>query len=398
MALFTSKYAPQNSSQVFGQQLAVSQLKDFIVNYKRQKYRAALLQGPIGNGKTSSVYALARELGYDLIEINSSDIRNEDAITSLLGSAVHQQSLFFRPKIILVDEIDNISGTHDRGCLPAILKIMEKSSFPIILTANDVSDSKYKSMVKNTLLIEFHPLQYRTIAHALLWVAEQENISIDEKAVNTLARKADGDLRSALLDLQVCSAGGACTVQEVASLSDRKKTESILNALQIIFKSSSIENSLSALDDLDMDLRDVFFWIDTNLPQEYLEAQSLAKAYEWLARADVFQGRIARQQHWRFLVYINSLLTAGISSAKEQKNPQFIPYHPTMRFLRMWQAKMKWAQRKEIALKLAAATHTSQNVALGQMPYLQAMFRKNAGEKIAEELELSEEEVEWLRA
>ncbi len=398
MALFTSKYAPQNSSQVFGQQLAVSQLKDFIVNYKRQKYRAALLQGPIGNGKTSSVYALARELGYDLIEINSSDIRNEDAITSLLGSAVHQQSLFFRPKIILVDEIDNISGTHDRGCLPAILKIMEKSSFPIILTANDVSDSKYKSMVKNTLLIEFHPLQYRTIAHALLWVAEQENISIDEKAVNTLARKADGDLRSALLDLQVCSAGGACTVQEVASLSDRKKTESILNALQIIFKSSSIENSLSALDDLDMDLRDVFFWIDTNLPQEYLEAQSLAKAYEWLARADVFQGRIARQQHWRFLVYINNLLTAGISSAKEQKNPQFIPYHPTMRFLRMWQAKMKWAQRKEIALKLAAATHTSQNVALGQMPYLQAMFRKNAGEKIAEELELSEEEVEWLRA
>lgn len=398
MALFTSKYAPQNSSQVFGQQLAVSQLKDFIVNYKRQKYRAALLQGPIGNGKTSSVYALARELGYDLIEINSSDIRNEDAITSLLGSAVHQQSLFFRPKIILVDEIDNISGTHDRGCLPAILKIMEKSSFPIILTANDVSDSKYKSMVKNTLLIEFHPLQYRTIAHALLWVAEQENISIDEKAVNTLARKADGDLRSALLDLQVCSASGACTVQEVASLSDRKKTESILNALQIIFKSSSIENSLSALDDLDMDLRDVFFWIDTNLPQEYLDAQSLAKAYEWLARADVFQGRIARQQHWRFLVYINSLLTAGISSAKEQKNPQFIPYHPTMRFLRMWQAKMKWAQRKEIALKLAAATHTSQKVALEQMPYLQAMFRKNAGEKIAEELELSEEEVEWLRA
>ncbi|MBI2145861.1 replication factor C large subunit [Candidatus Woesearchaeota archaeon] len=398
MALFTSKYAPQNSSQVFGQQLAVSQLKDFIVNYRQQKYKAALLQGPIGNGKTSSVYALARELNYNLIEINSSDIRNEDAITSFLGSAVNQQSLFFRPKIILVDEIDNVSGTQDRGCIPTIIKIMEKSHFPIIFTANDVSESKYKSLLKNSLLIEYHPLQYRTIAHALQWVAEQENISVDEKAVNTLARKADGDLRSALLDFQVCTAQGACTVKEVAALSDRKRTESILTALQVIFKSSSVENSLPALDNLDMDTSDIFSWIDANLPQEYLDAKSLAKAYEWLSRADVFQGRITRQQHWRFLVYINNLLTAGISSAKEQKNTEFVPYHRTMRFLRMWQAKMKWAQRKGIASKLALATHTSQKAAVQQVPYLRAIFCKRVDEHMVRELDLNEEEVEWLQA
>ena len=32
MTLFTIKYAPKNSEQVFGQDKAVSELKDFIIN------------------------------------------------------------------------------------------------------------------------------------------------------------------------------------------------------------------------------------------------------------------------------------------------------------------------------------------------------------------------------
>ena len=104
------------------------------------------------------------------------------------------------------------------------------------------------------------------------------------------------------------------------------------------------------------------------------------------------------RQHWRFLAYINDLLTAGISSAKEEKNPEFVPYRETMRFLRLWQSKMKNAKKKEIALKLAAKTHTSTSVAEQQVPYLQVLFRNKAGANIAQELELNEEEVDWLRA
>src|SRR3989338_5580155 len=120
--LYTLKYAPQNSNQIFGQQEGVAALKDFIINYTKKSQRAALLYGPIGNGKTSSVYAVAKELGYDLLEINSSDLRNEESMKTFLGSALGQQSLFFRPKIILIDEIDNISGAKDRGCIQALLK------------------------------------------------------------------------------------------------------------------------------------------------------------------------------------------------------------------------------------------------------------------------------------
>ncbi|MEK6969532.1 MAG: replication factor C large subunit [Nanoarchaeota archaeon] len=397
MVFFTLKYAPKNSNQIFGQDKAVEELKEFIVNYKTQECKAALVYGPLGNGKTSSVYALAKELGYDVLELNSSDFRDAESIKIFLDSALGQQSLFFRPKIILIDEVDNLSGVKDRGCVPALMKAIEKSSFPVVLTANEIEDSKLKPLKKSSQLINFHKLQYRTIAHTLQWVCEQESIPFEEKAINSLARRADGDLRGALLDLQVCSADKQISFTAVTNLSERKKTETILNALTVIFKSSSAENALPALDDLDTDLRDVFFWMDENLPKEYLSAKSLAKAYEHLARADVFNGRIIRRQHWRFLVYINNLLTAGISSAKEEKNPDFTAYRPTMRFLRMWQAKMKNAKKKEIAEKLARKTHTSQKVALEQVPYLRALFTGSSGPEIAKELELNEEEVDWLK-
>ncbi len=91
------------------------------------------------------------------------------------------------------------------------------------------------------------------------------------------------------------------------------------------------------------------------------------------------------------------MLTAGISSAKSEKNPNFIEYKQTMRLLRIWQANMKNAKKKEIAKKLAIHTHTSSKVATQQIPYLREIFRANKGLAIAEELELSEDEVAWLR-
>ena len=397
MVLFTTKYAPRNESQIFGQQKAVSILKDFIINYKEQKKKAILLHGPIGNGKTSSVYALAQELDYDVLEINSSDLRNQENMRSFLSAALGQHSLFFRPKMILIDEIDNISGVKDRGAVPALVKAIEKSTFPVILTANNVENSKLKPLKKACQLVEFHKLGYKTIGHTLQWVCEQEGIEFEDKAIIALARQVEGDLRGALIDLQGCSTSKKFLYEDVINLSDRRRTETILHSLTLIFKSTRVENALPALNDVDVDLNQVFLWIDENLPKEYLDAKSLSQAYEHLARADVFNGRIRRRQHWRFLVYINNLLTAGISSAKEQKNNNFVAYRQTMRLLRIWQAKIKNAKKQEIVKKLALATHTSHKTALGQIGYLQSIFQNGGGQEIATDLELSIEEVAWLK-
>ncbi len=397
MTLFTLKYAPKNENQVFGQQLPLSQLKHFILNHKSQKQKAALIYGPIGIGKTSSVYALAKELNYDILELNSSDLRDEESMKSFLGSALGQQSLFFTPKIILIDEIDNISGREDRGCIPALVAAIEKARFPIIMTANDPFESKFKPLQKVSVMIEYHKPQYRTVASVIQWVCEQEHIAFEEKTINTLARQADGDIRAALLDLHSCILQQKLSYDAILSLSERKRTESILNALSIIFKASAAENSLAILDNTDMDMNEVMLWLDENIPSEYTSAQALAKAYESLSRADIFQNRIKRQQHWRFLVYVSNLLTAGITAAKDQKNPQFVQYKPTSRILKIWMANQKLAKKKQIAEKWGKATHTSKKVALQQMPYVQAMFQKKVDLSVVKEVELSEEEVLWLR-
>ncbi len=396
MSLFTLKYAPQNEQEVFGQQKAVQELKQYVTTYKQQKQKAALLVGPIGVGKTASVYALAKQLNYDILEINSSDLRNADSISTFLGSALGQQSLFFKPKIILVDEVDNISGVKDRGCIPALIKAIDKSAFPVILTANDIEDSKFKAIKKATKQIAYHKLDHRTIANLLQTICTKEQIKVEEKALNSLARQADGDARAALLDLHICAAKKKLEYSDVISLSDRKRTESIKNALMLIFKSSSVQNALPALDDVDVDLDHIIFWIDNNLPKEYTAPKALAKAYEHLARADVFRGRVKRRQHWRFLVYINNLLTAGISSAKKERNPAFVNYMPTMRLLRIWQSNIKNAKKKEIAKKLAIHLHTSSKTAMRHIPYLQSIIKHGNTQQIAHDLDLTDDEVDWL--
>jgi replication factor C large subunit len=393
--LFTTKYAPNKLSEVIGQDLAVSQLKEYVLNYKLKKLKAVLLWGPIGTGKTSSVYALAKELDYDILEINSSDLRKADEIKKFLDSALGQQSLFFRPKIVLIDEVDNISGVKDRGCIPALLKAIEKSKFPVILTANDPYDQKFKSLKKACQFVQYQKLDYQSVGEILRNVCVSESIKFEEKGLNSLARQSDGDVRAALLDLHSC--GKKLKFDDVMTLSDRKRTDSMLQALAVIFKSSTAENALRALDSVDADMNEVIFWMDHNMPKEYTDAVSLSRAYEHLSRVDVFNGRIRKRQHWRFLVYMNNLLTAGISSAKVSRNKEFVKYMPTMRILRMWQAKMKTAKKKEIAKKLAYYGHMSTSRAMEQIPYFQQMFRNSDCIGIATDLELNDEEVAWLR-
>ena len=134
---WTVKYMPKNTGGVVSQNKALGSLKEYVTNYSKQRKKSALVYGPTGVGKTCSVYALAKELDWEVIEVNASDVRNEEEIRKRLGPAINQMSLFSRGKIILIDELDGISGTKDRGGINTIIKLMEKSTFPIVLTAND---------------------------------------------------------------------------------------------------------------------------------------------------------------------------------------------------------------------------------------------------------------------
>jgi replication factor C large subunit len=400
MVPWIKKYEPKNSHEIIGQDEAVKYLKEFITNPKKRKKKAIILYGPSGNGKTSSVYAFAEEFNLELIEVNASDFRNKDSIESTIGHSSRQMSLFGKSKLILVDEIDGLSGHEDRGGILAITKVIEDSAFPIILTSNNPFDNKFSALRKKCDLLQFNSLDHTLILDALKDICRKENLNYDESALKSLARRQSGDLRGAITDLQLISAGASkITDEELEQLGDRMKMESILQALVKVFKTTDPNLALTAFDNVDEDLDKIFLWLDENLPEEYDKPEDLARAYDMLSKADVFKRRIKRWQHWRFLIYINAFLTAGIATAKDEKYKKFVKYKPTGRILKIWWANQKNMKRKAICQRIAEKTHTSQKrVYKDVFPYFRHMFREDKGlaKSFTEEFDLSKEEVEWL--
>ncbi|MEM3126885.1 MAG: replication factor C large subunit [Candidatus Woesearchaeota archaeon] len=396
--LWTDKYKPKNLSEIQGQDAAISQLKHYVEKFKPGK--AIILHGPAGSGKTASVYGLANELKWDVIEINASDFRNKENVEKIAGRAAKQQSLFTKGKIILVDEVDGIATNQDKGGISALQEIVSQSTFPIVITANDIYESKFSTLRQRSYLIQFSRLNYLSISHILSSIAKQEKMKISDDEIKMIARKVGGDARAAILDLQLLSSSeGKITKEEIESISQREQEESIFNALMKVFKSKDPQIVREAFDNIRENQDTVFLWLDKNLPEEY-SGKDLAKAYDVISRADVFRGRIRRWQHWRFIVYINDLITAGVALSKEEKNKHFVKYSPPTRILKLWQANMKYQKRNELAKKLSPILHASpKEITQSTIPYLQYIFKKNKkmAEKIAEELKLSGEEVLWLK-
>jgi len=395
-----NKYPPKTEKEIIGQDENLKQLKNFIVNFKKSKKKSALIYGQSGTGKTSAVYAIANDFGYEVIEVNASDFRNADQINQKVGNAIKQRSLFAKGKIILVDEIDGLSGHEDRGGVQAITTLIGDSAYPIILTATNPFDNKFSSLRSKSSMMEFKQLDYLSIFKILRGICEKEKIIFEEETLKSLARRVGGDARAAINDLQALTQDkSGLTKESLEEMTGRNKTENIMAALNKIFKTTDLKVAISAFENVEEDLDEQLLWIDENLPKEYTAPGELANAYSMLSKADVFSRRIRRWQHYRFLVYINALVTAGIASAKKEKHQHFVEYKPTGRILKLWWAKQKSMKKKAIAAKIAEKTHSStKEILKSTMPYIPYIFKDNhMGAQVVKELELDKEEVEWIR-
>jgi len=399
MIPFIKKYMPKNKEDIVGQSSALLQIDDFITNFKKQKKKSLFLWGPSGTGKTSSVHALADKHELEIIEINASDVRNKAQIQEKLGAVLAQQSLFFKGKIVLVDEIDGLSGTKDRGGLLAVSKLIDTSPYPIILTAFNPYDYKLNTIKKKASLIEFKPLDYLSIFEILKHIADSEKIKYNEDDLKSLARRSGGDARACINDFQTLSKGKELTKESLDTLHDRMRIESMIQALLKVFKTTDPLIALQAYDNVMENHDQIFLWLDENIPKEYTKPQDLVRAYDALSRADVYKGRIRRWQHWRFLAYINPLLSAGIALAKDEKYKTFTQYAPTTKLLKIWMANMKLAKKKSIAQKIASHSHTSTKRILDSFPFFKEAFKKNKtfANNMADLWSLDKDEVTWMR-
>jgi replication factor C large subunit len=402
---WAKKYLPKRLSDVCGQDEPVKALSKFISNFGKAKARAAILYGPSGTGKTSAVYALANEMGYEILEINASDCRGSDEITAVVGNASKQASLFGMNKIILVDEVDGISGQEDRGGIPALAKIIAETRFPIVMTAGfkedpkDVHwDSKFSPIKKGSALIRFRKLDAESIHAVLSRIAKKEALSISDDSLRKLARHSGGDARAAINDLETFSLDVKNPDEFIGALGERQMEEPMASALVKVFKTLNFDIASRAFDNVGSDPEMQFLWVEENIPREYRNALDRCRAYDELSRADVLRGRIKRRQYWGYLRTIELMITAGVAVAKDRKYDSQADYKEPKRLLEMWILNAKYLKRKSIAQKFAKKTHCSSKEAVSLLPYLRFIFKSNKKEaaKIAESLGFDEEEVEWL--
>jgi len=393
------KYAPKSELGLVGQQSALKQLNEFIKNYKSQKKKAALLSGPSGCGKTSSVLAVANSIGLEVIEVNASDFRNKLMINQTIGNSIKQRSLFYSGKIILLDEVDGLSGKEDRGAISELIKLLDESTFPVVCTAYNAYEDKLRSLRSKSVLIDFDIPDYKDVFSVLKKISVSEKIIHNDDDLKTIARRSGGDFRAAINDLQLLSTSGRIDKDSIDELWQRNKVESMPSALVKVLKNTDPEIAINAFENVEEDLDQAFLWLDENIPKEYKSPVDLALAYDKLSKADVFRGRIRRWQHWRFLVYVNALLTAGVAVSKKEKNPGFVKYAPTSRILKIWIANRKYEKRKAICQKIAEKTHTStKRVIQDTFPYIQAMIMadKKLAVNLSHYFDLDSAEVEWL--
>src|SRR3989344_367040 len=167
------KYRPKKYLDLVGQEKAIQEVKTFLHEFPKKK--ALLLYGAPGTGKTTLALVAAKENECELFELNSSDLRNRIKLEGVLKPASAQTSLFKKGKILLVDEVDGVTGT-DIGGIPELVRIINQSSHPIIITGNDIWQSKLAPVRPLCRLVEMKSLTAENVVNYLKRISEKEGV------------------------------------------------------------------------------------------------------------------------------------------------------------------------------------------------------------------------------
>ena len=201
----TEKYRPKNLDEVIGQRHVTERLKAYV---ETKNMPHLLMTGPAGTGKTTCSLAMAREMFGDewkgnFIELNASDERGIDVVrgkikefarTAPLGNAEF--------KIIFMDEADALTSDAQA----ALRRTMEKYSkiCRFILSCN-YSSKIIDPIQSRCAVFRFKPLSKDDVKGFLMRIVTNENVKIDDEALDALVHVARGDMRRAVNSLQVAA-------------------------------------------------------------------------------------------------------------------------------------------------------------------------------------------------
>ncbi len=356
---WTEKYTPQKTSDIVGQKKSVEKFLTWFRAWKPGK-KAALFHGPAGVGKTCLVEALGREKKLEIIELNASDYRTASQIKEVIGQSMRQKSLFKKGKIFLIDEIDGIAGREDRGGTRELIKIVKGSQYPIVLTANNPYNPKLRSLRSYCLLIPFTKVYYWALVTRLNLICQKEGLKCEKEALRQLAKRSNGDLRSAINDLEsLARESKQIKLSDMEKLGEREKETNIFDALKMIFKTKTALAAKLSIQSVDKDVDEIFWWIEQNIINEYENPVEIAKAYDMLSRADIFRNRINIRQNWKYKKYMIDLMTGGVAVSKKEMYRKFSRYQYPDKIKFLGRTKLSRREEKEKLTELSKKLHCS---------------------------------------
>ncbi|KNE58420.1 hypothetical protein AMAG_03993 [Allomyces macrogynus ATCC 38327] len=213
-----------------------------------------LLTGPPGLGKTTLASVVARQAGYDLVEINASDDRTQRSVQDRLTNALDAKSLTkgtvsSQPKLVVIDEIDGAAAHSDASFIKTLVQMVEAANRhgaksnssatdvdvaagkpkrggggknaaaknlgallrrPIICICNDLYAPVLRPLRQVAKVVHMRkPASTIPLVRRLAAICDLENVKVDQKTLHWIAEHTDSDLRACLNTLQFAKARSA---------------------------------------------------------------------------------------------------------------------------------------------------------------------------------------------
>ena len=139
-------------------------------------------------------------------------------------------------------------------------------------------------------------------------------------------------------------------------------------------------------------------YIAENIPREYTNKNEIKKAYENIARADLYFGRAQSSRNYGYWKYASDFMGIGVSSSKKETYKKFSKIQTPTIFTLMGRNRGKRNLRDGIAQKMSEKMHISHAIAISMFPYLEIMFANDElAWEISDFLDLDETEIKRFR-